>query len=226
VKHNWKYPNCKQFLVLKSLNVSNISKMWQLHGCRQDVWEVLSHCVQLVLNCSFTAGWYHTIPSVHLPIFILDLGMHIWSIWLLQFAQCYMICKPVRTFNVKESSTNLPVDFCVTWISLFIGEVWSVQNKSARFPVSSKQNTPHTPTQSAVVMHYPQDGTTANPTVKWCSLCKYVRNHGTQQEHTVISKTLNNCLHSAATPIQLTGKEQSDIHSWKQHSQYAQCSLD
>ena len=61
---------------------------------------------------------------------------------------------------------------------------------------------------------------------EWCSLCKYVSNHGAQQEDTVISKTMYNCVHSAATPIQFTGKERSDTHSCKQHSEYAQRSLD
>jgi len=83
-----------------------------------------------------------------------------------------MICSPeVRTLSVKEYSTNLPVDFCVTWISLVSGEMWYVQNMTACFPVSPKQNTPPTPTQSAAAMHHPQYGTTAYAPAKWCSLC-------------------------------------------------------
>jgi hypothetical protein len=77
---------------------------------------------------------------------------------------------------------------------------------TAYFPVSPKQSTPHTPTQSAAAMHHTQ--------------------YGTQWENTVISKTPYNCVNSAATPLQLRGKEQSDIHSCEQHSEYAQCSLD
>lgn len=91
--HTRKYPNCKQFIgPLLSLGLSNNPKMWQLHGCLQDVWEVLSHGAQLVLNYmghmqrGVLSQQDDTIPSVNLPIFILDFCMQIWSIWKLQFA--------------------------------------------------------------------------------------------------------------------------------------------
>lgn len=79
--HKRKYPNCKQFLgLLLSLGLSKTVKMWQLHGCIQGV---LSRGVQLVLNYmghrqrGVLSQQNDIIPSVNLPIFILDLGMQI-----------------------------------------------------------------------------------------------------------------------------------------------------
>lgn len=77
---------------------------------------------------------------------------------------------------------------------------------TACFPVSPKQNTPHTPEQSAAAKHHPQYGTTAYSPAKWCSLCMYISNHGTQHKHTVISKTLYNVCIVLPLQFNLQGK--------------------